>query len=62
MMFGRPQRLCGLCQLLKADVTWFLVYNESRVNSVLILSSREEVPPLDRLCYSSDVSFGVSSE
>ena len=57
MMFGRPQRLCGLCQLLNADVTWFLVYNESRVNSILILSAREDARSLDSLRYCSDVSL-----
>jgi hypothetical protein len=57
MMFGRPQRLCGLCQLLNADVTWFLVYNESRVNSILILSARKDASSLDRLRYFCDVSL-----
>jgi len=57
MMFGRPQRLCGLCQLLNADVTWFLVYNESRVNSILILSAREDARSLGRLRYFCDVSL-----
>ena len=62
MIFGRPQRLCGLCQLLNADVTWFLVYNESRVNSILILSAREDACSFDRLWYFGVLSHGISSK